>query len=145
MAPAKRACASSLLPLVLPSPLETDPPGTRLTWAAATHAVGLVMTLVSSVTAPLRASRRPTTRAPVVAVMLVLARTVPTNLDPVPNVAELPTCQTTLQERAPLMRLTRLPDPVVSEDPAWKTKTEFGLPAPSKVTAPVSPIEEAEL
>ena len=62
-----------------------------------------------------------------------------------PSVAELPTCQKTLQDWAPLIRLTWLPDAVVSDEPAWKTKTAFGLPPPSSVSAPVSPIDEAEL
>jgi hypothetical protein len=54
---------------------------------------GRVMTLVSSVTAPLRASRRPWIVAPVVAEMEVRASTVPTKVEFVPRVAELPTCQ----------------------------------------------------
>src|SRR5579862_9376531 len=54
---------------------------------------GLVIVFVSSVTAPFLASSRPSTVAPVVAVMLVRARMVPRKLDPVPSVAELPTCQ----------------------------------------------------
>ncbi len=66
-------------------------------------------------------------------------------MEPVPSVAELPTCQNTLQACAPLIRLTVLPDAVVSEEPAWKTKTAFGSPPPFSVSAPVSPIEEAEL
>ena len=55
--------------------------------------VGLVIVFVSSVTAPFLASTRPSTVAPVVTVMLVRARMVPRKLDPVPRVAELPTCQ----------------------------------------------------
>jgi tetrahydromethanopterin S-methyltransferase subunit E len=52
---------------------------------------------VSIVTAPLRARVLPDTLAPVVRVMLVRARMLPTNTVPVPMVAELPTCQNTLQ------------------------------------------------
>jgi hypothetical protein len=52
---------------------------------------------VSIVTAPLRARPLPDTLAPVVRVMLVRARILPTNTVPVPMVAELPTCQNTLQ------------------------------------------------
>ncbi len=105
----------------------------------------VVIVSVSSVTAPLRASTRPSTVTPVVTVMLVSARIVPRNVEPVPSVAELPTCQKTLHDWAPLMRLIWLPEPVVSVEPAWKTKTAFGLPPPLSVSAPLSPIEDAEL
>src|SRR5580704_12868751 len=54
---------------------------------------GLVMVSVSRVTAPLRARRRPLMVVPVVTVIDVSARMVPRNVDPVPSVAELPTCQ----------------------------------------------------
>src|SRR4029079_4431475 len=80
--------------------------------------VGLVMVLVSSVTAPFRASTRPSTVAPVVRVMLVRARIVPRKLEPVPRVAELPTCQNTLQDWAPPVRLIWLADAVVRVEPA---------------------------
>ncbi len=53
--------------------------------------------LLSSVTAPFLANTRPCTVAPVVIVALVKARMVPTNIVVVPSVAELPTCQNTLQ------------------------------------------------
>lgn len=106
---------------------------------------GLVMVSESNVTAPLRASTRPSTVTLVVTVMLVRARIVPRNVEPVPRVAELPTCQKTLQDWAPLTRLTWLADAVVRVDPAWKTKTAFGSPPASSVRIPVSPIEEAEL
>ena len=62
-----------------------------------------------------------------------------------PSVAELPTCQKTLQAWAPLIRLTELAEAVVSVEPAWKTKTAFGSPPAFSVSAPVSPIDEAEL
>ena len=55
--------------------------------------LGLVMVLVSKVTAPFRASVRPSTVAPVVSVIEVNARMFPLNEEPVPSVAELPTCQ----------------------------------------------------
>ena len=54
---------------------------------------GLVIVLVSRVTAPLRASARPCSVAPVVIVIDVRARMLPTKAAPVPIVAELPTCQ----------------------------------------------------
>ena len=105
----------------------------------------VVIVSVSSVTAPLRARTRPSTVTPVVTVMLVSAMIVPMKLEPVPSVAELPICQNTLQAWAPLIRLTTLPEAVVNADPAWKTKTAFGFPCALSVSAPVRPIEEAEL
>ena len=56
-----------------------------------------VMVLESSVTAPFRARTLPETFAPVSRAMLVSARILPTNEVVVPSVAELPTCQKTLQ------------------------------------------------
>ena len=55
------------------------------------------MVLVSSVTAPLRASKDPWIVAPVVAVIEVNAITWPTSVELVPSSAELPICQKTLQ------------------------------------------------
>jgi hypothetical protein len=107
--------------------------------------VDVVMVSVSNVTAPLLASTRPSTVTPVVTVMEVRARMVPRKLESVPSVAELPTCQKTLQDWASLIKLTWLADAVVSVEPAWKTKTALGSPPPLSVRAPVSPIEEAEL
>ena len=100
---------------------------------------------LSSVTVPFRARTRPSTVTPVVTVMLCSAMIVPRNVEPVPSVAELVTCQKTLQDWAPLIRLIWLADPVVSDEPAWKTKTAFGSPPPFSVSAPESPIDEAEL
>jgi hypothetical protein len=51
----------------------------------------------SRVTAPLRARARPTTVVFVVTVIDWRAIIVPSKLEPVPSVAELPTCQNTLQ------------------------------------------------
>lgn len=56
-----------------------------------------VITLLSSVTAPLRAKALPDKSAPVVRVMLWSASMFPTKLVVVARVAELPTCQNTLQ------------------------------------------------
>lgn len=47
--------------------------------------------LVSSVTAPVLANNLPRTPAPVLAVMLTSASTLPTSTLPVPRVAEVPT------------------------------------------------------
>ena len=65
---------------------------TSASWVVVRHP-GLVIVLLSSVTAPPLASSRPSIVAPVVAVMEVLARIVPTKAVLVPRVAELPTCQ----------------------------------------------------
>jgi hypothetical protein len=105
----------------------------------------LVMVLVSSVVAPLRANVLPSIVAPVVTVIDVKARTVPVNTEFVPSVAELPTCQKTLQGDAPPMRLTRLAEAVVSVEPAWKIKTALPAPWASRVRVPVNPSEDAEL
>ena len=96
------------------------------------------MVLVSSVTAPLRASIRPTLRAPVVIVMLVSARMLPTNVVPVPSVAELPTCQNTLHGEPPLFTSTRELLAVVSVLPILKMKTALAFPWASRMSVPVS-------
>ena len=60
--------------------VETLVVGTGVVGWVVVH-VGLVITLVSSVTAPLRASSRPSTVAPVVRLMSVSARIVPRKVD----------------------------------------------------------------
>jgi hypothetical protein len=67
------------------------------------------------------------------------------NVDAVPSVAELPTCQKTLQGLAPLIRSTRLADAVIKVEPAWKTKADCGLPRAFNVRVPVRCTDEAEL
>jgi hypothetical protein len=107
---------------------------------------GVVIVSESSVTAPLRASTRPCIVTPVVTVMLCIAMIVPSKLEADPSVAELPTCQNTLQACAPLIRSIWLALAVVSVLVfAWKTNTASGLPPASRVSAPVRPIDEAEL
>ena len=102
------------------------------------------MVLVSNVTAPLSANTLPSTLAPVVNVIDVKAKMFPTKIEPVPIVAELPTCQKTLQAWAPLMRLTTLFEAVVSVlAGAWKIKIELGLFWPLRVRVPVNPSEGA--
>jgi hypothetical protein len=69
--------------------------------------------------------------------MEVKARMFPTKTEPVPpRVAELPTCQKTLQAWAPLIRLIVLPEAVMSVESVWKMKTDVGSPAPSSVSGP---------
>jgi hypothetical protein len=96
-----------------------------------------VMTLESKVTAPFRANSRPSTLASVFAVIEVKARMVPTNVEFTPSVAELPTCQKTLQAWAPLVSITVLLSAVTRVDPAWKMKTASGSPSASRVSVPV--------
>lgn len=80
--------------------------------------VGTLIVLSSSVTAPVCACTRPFTFAPVFNVAEVCARIEPTNVVAVPSVAELPTCQKTLQACAPPSRITELLDAVVKVEPA---------------------------
>ena len=72
----------------------------------------------SRVTAPLRARARPTTTVFVVTVIDVRAMIVPSKLEPVPSVAELPTCQNTLQAWASFTRLTLLEEAVIKVEAA---------------------------
>jgi hypothetical protein len=92
------------------------------------HASWALMMLVSKVTAPLSANRPPLDVAPVVTVTEVSARRFPENWVLTPSVAELPTCQKTLQALPPLMTSTVEAKAVVRVDPIWKTQTEFGSP-----------------
>jgi hypothetical protein len=103
------------------------------------------MVLPSMVTAPSRARRAPWKLAPVVAVIEVKARTCPIKFELVPNVADEPTCQKTLQAWAPFTRATLLLLAVVKVEPALKMNTASGLFSASNVKVPVSPIELAEL
>jgi hypothetical protein len=106
----------------------------------------LVMTLSSSVTAPFRASARPSISvAPVFIVIDASARMFPLKDVFVPNVAELPICQKTLHAWAPFLSSTRLLDAVVSVDPTWKMKTALGSPCASSATSPVSSNEDERL
>jgi hypothetical protein len=93
--------------------------------------------LLSRVTAPFRARARPFTVAPEVTVIEVRAMIVPANVDPVASVAELVTCQKTLQGLAPLMSTTRLDDDVMNVEVALKIQTELGSFWPSSVSVPV--------
>ena len=93
---------------------------------------------VSIVTAPFRARALPDTLAPVVRAMLVRARILPTNTVPVPMVAELPTCQNTLQPVLPLVTRTDELLAVMSVLTIWNTKTALPLPWPFNVNSPVN-------
>jgi hypothetical protein len=76
--------------------------------------VGFVNVSLFNVTAPLRARARPWTVTLRFTVIEVRARMFPTKVEPVPSVAELPTCQKTLPSCAPLTNVTVLLDPVMS-------------------------------
>lgn len=91
------------------------------------------------VTSPLRASARPLSVTPLFIVIDVRARMVPANVEPEPSVAELVTCQKTLQGWAPLMNRTVLEEAVTRSDVAWKIQTALGSFWPSRVRVPVRP------
>ena len=91
----------------------------------------------SSVVAPLRANKRPCTRAPVFAVIDESASIEPTKFEPTPSVAELPTFQKTLHACAPLRSATLLLVAVMSVEPAWNTNTAFGSFSASRASVPV--------
>jgi hypothetical protein len=91
--------------------------------------VGMLILFVSRLTCPFLARRRPWTCAPVFAVIEVSAMMVPIKLLFTPRVAELPTCQKTLQGvLAQPVVVTVEPVEVMSVDPVWKIQTAFGFP-----------------
>lgn len=110
----------------------------RSRWAPAAHVDRLIESLIN-VTSPFRASTRPFTVTPLFTVIEVSARMVPAKIELDPRVAELVTCQNTLQGCAPLMKLTVLEEAVTRSDVAWKIHTELGSFWPSRVSVPVSP------
>ena len=77
--------------------VDVDVAGVVVVAAVVEAQVGTVMVLESRVTSPLRASTRPSTVVLVSTTAEVSAKMLPTNVVPVPRVAELPTCQNTLQ------------------------------------------------
>jgi hypothetical protein len=93
----------------------------------------------SRVTAPVRARARPWTVTLLSTVTEAWARIVPTNTDPVPSVADEPTCQYTWQACAPLTSAMVLDDAVMSVESVWKMNTASALPPASRVKVPVSP------
>jgi len=107
--------------------------------------LGTVIVSSSRVTAPLRASARPAMVSPVCTEIDARARMLPVKAEPVPRVAELPTCQNTLQAWAPPVRTTLVAEAVMSVDGAWKMKTAFGSPPASRVSDPLTSSEEDAL
>jgi hypothetical protein len=119
-----------------PAPVAVDDPPVVPVVPAA-HAA-LEMVFLWSVTAALRASALPFTVTPSFRVIDCRARMFPVKTESVPSVAELPTCQTTLQASAPRVSSTRLDDAVMRVDAgAWKMKTAFWSFWPSSVRVPV--------
>jgi hypothetical protein len=68
--------------------------------------------------------------------MEAMARMFPLNTEPVPSVAELPTCQKTLAALAPPLRITWRPTVVVRVEAIWKMNTAFTSPWASRVRSP---------
>jgi hypothetical protein len=99
--------------------------------------VDLMIVSLIKVTLPFRASARPSIVTPLFIVMEVRARMVPAKLEPDPSVAELVTCQKTLQGWPPLTKRMELDDDVMRSDVAWKTQTGFASFWPSSVSVPV--------
>lgn len=85
------------------------------------HVPGAVTATSIIVTAALRAKRPPWLLMPELAVIEVSAKTLPMNVVDVPSVAELPTCQKTLQGLPPLTMMTDDDVAVVMVEPNWKT------------------------
>jgi hypothetical protein len=97
---------------------------------------GTVIEFDCSVTAAVLASSRPITVAPVATVMDFAARTVPWNCALVPMLAELPTCQKTLQALAPPVMMMCVADPMVRLLAAWNTQMESAA-VPASVRVPL--------
>ena len=106
----------------------------------------LVMTLLSSVTAPFRAKALPQLMlAPVFRVMLVSARIFPSNEVVVPRVAELPTTQYTASFVPRFSVRTDEADAVVRVLPIWKMMAVLLRFWKSSVRDPVNPADDVNL
>jgi hypothetical protein len=92
----------------------------------------IMVSLPLIVTAPFLASARPV-RVPPLSVMLANAIIFPAKLLPVCMVAEVPTCQNTLQGNAPPAKATMAPVAVVRVRPIWKIHTSVELPVSVRV------------
>jgi hypothetical protein len=109
------------------------------------QAAGTLMVSSLRVTSPFRASARPSMVTAPGIVIEVRARMVPWKGVPVLSVAELPTCQKTLQAWAPLVRRIVVPVSVPRVEPAWNMKTAFGSPCASRISEPPTSSEEVAL
>jgi len=106
---------------------------------------GVLIVLLRRVTAPFRAKALPFNTALVFSEMEENASIFPEKAALVPTVAELPTCQKTLEAWAPLIKDTTLLFAAVSVLAIWKINWAFGLPPALSVTVPVIPSEELEV
>ena len=88
---------------------------------------GAVNVSLSRVTWPVWASALPRTVTLSATSMSVSAKMVPTNVELVPSVAELPTCQNTLHSLTPLISETLLAAAVINVEVLLKMKTASGL------------------
>ena len=84
----------------------------------ARQVLGRVIVLALRLTAPLRAKTRPSTVALLLTPTDVKAMSVPTNVEELPSVAVLPTCQKILHAWAPFTSCTTLADAVTRSDVA---------------------------
>jgi hypothetical protein len=83
--------------------------------------------------------------SPVVTVIDARARMLPWKMEPVPSVAELPTCQNTLQAWAPLRSRMWLALSVMSVEPTWKMKTAPAFPWAFRVSEPPTSSDDVAL
>ena len=110
------------------------------------QAAGTLMVSSLRVTSPFRASARPSMVTAPGIVIEVRARMVPWKGVPVLSVAELPTCQKTLQAWAPLVRTTELPvGSVMSAEGTWKTQTASASPPAFRVSVPKTSSDDEAL
>ena len=111
---------------------------------AASTMLGALTEFPSNVTAPLRATARPSSsEEPVPKLTLAIARMLPLKIEPVFKVAELPTCQKifgVMPAPAP-ETITEEVVAVVRVLPIWNTKAAFGSAPVSRVSAPVRPAD----
>lgn len=96
----------------------------------------LRITALSSVTAPMRASARPSKTAPCAIEMGVWARMIPWSTEVVPSVSELPTTRWMFPASAPPARMMCRPDVRVNLEAIWKMKTPPRFPYVLSVRSP---------
>jgi len=100
---------------------------------------------VSIVTVAPSAKTPPFDTAAVFNVTEAPARMFPEKLLPAPNVAEVPTCQNTLQASPPPVIKTLEPADVIKDVPIWKYQASVEDPVPAKVKVPVIAAEVLKL
>ena len=81
---------------------------------------GMEMIVLPMSTAPFRARARPLRLVPAMIVIDSAARMDPEKSESVPSVAELPTCQNTLEASAPFVRMISLEEAAVRVESGWK-------------------------